>query len=76
MRRPDVRLKHFDYRSPGTYLVTTVTDHRVRCLAHVTHGGRILSQFGVVVERHCDNLSGWRPQVQVVDRVVMPDHVH
>ena len=76
MHRHEIRLKHHDYRSSGVYLVTTVTDHRVRCLAQVTGVGTVLSSFGEVVERHCDHLAGWRPQVEVIDRVVMPDHVH
>ena len=35
-----------------------------------------LLPFGEVVHRHCGLLPRWRPQVEVVDRVVMPDHVH
>ena len=76
MRRHDIRLKHFDYRSPGIYLVTAVTERRVRCLARVSADGVALSPFGEVVQRHCGLLPTWRPQVKVVDITVMPDHVH
>jgi len=76
MRRHDIRLKHFDYHAPGIYLVTAVTDYRARCLAHVSTDGVALSPFGEVVQRHCDLLPTWRPQVKVIDNVVMPDHVH
>ena len=76
MRRHDVRLKHFDYRSTGVYLVTVVTDRRSRCLAKVSAEGVALSPFGEIVQRHCALLPSWRPQVKVVDFVVMPDHVH
>ncbi|MEO6068281.1 MAG: transposase [Gemmatimonadales bacterium] len=76
MRRHDVRLKTFDYRSPGIYLVTLVTDLRARCLGRVAADEVVLSPFGEVVQRHLKLLPIWRPQVAVIDHVVMPDHVH
>src|SRR5688572_2303185 len=76
MRRRDIRLQHLDYRSPGIYLVTVVTARRARCLARVSAEGAHLSPFGEIVLRHCELLPSWRPQVKVVDYVVMPDHVH
>jgi|SRR5688572_17098316 putative transposase len=76
MRRHDIRLKHFDYRSPGIYLVTMVTERRSRCLAKVASSGVTLLGLGEVVERHLALLPTWRPQVEIVDRVVMPDHIH
>jgi REP element-mobilizing transposase RayT len=76
MIRHEIRMKQHDYRLPGVYLVTTVTDHRARCLARVSVDGAALSPFGEIVRRHCERLPEWRPQVEVVDYVVMPDHVH
>ncbi len=74
--RHDIRLKHFDYRSPGIYLVTLVTAVRSRTLARVTPTSVEVLPFGEVVRRHIDLLPGWRPQLEVTDHVVMPDHVH
>jgi putative transposase len=76
MRRHDVRLKAFDYRSPGIYLVTLVTTGRERCLAAVRDAAVSLTPFGNVVTKHLGLLPGWRPQVIVIDHIIMPDHVH
>jgi REP element-mobilizing transposase RayT len=76
MRRHDIRLKRFDYRASGLYLVTLVTERRVRSLAQVSSDGVALSPFGEVAQRHCGLLPTWRPQVRVIENVVMPDHVH
>ncbi len=76
MRRHDIRLKSFDYRSPGIYLATLVTDLREKCLGRVVGDEVILSPLGEVVQRHLELLPTWRSQVEVVDRAVMPDHVH
>lgn len=76
MRRHDIRLKHFDYRSPGIYLVTLVTTGRERSLATVDDHGAHLLPDGEVVQRHLELLPSWRPHLSVVDHVVMPDHLH
>ena len=76
MRRHDIRLKQFDYRSSGIYLVTLVTARRERCLARVSEDGVAMCPFGEVVQRHCALLPTWRPQVRIIDNVVMPDHAH
>lgn len=76
MRRHEIRLRHHDYHAPGIYLITMVTDRRLRSLARVHEEGVELLGCGLVVRRHLELLPGWRPQVEVVDHVVMPDHVH
>jgi putative transposase len=76
MRRHDIRLKAFDYRSPGMYLVTLVTDHRARSLAAVADRSIVLLECGMVVQAHLEALPLWRPGVGVLDHVIMPDHVH
>ena len=76
MRRNNVRLKTFDYRSPGIYLITLVTDFRARILSHITERGICLSRFGMVTAHHIEDLPFHRPQVSVIDDAIMPDHVH
>ena len=76
MRRHEIRLKHHDYRVKGIYLVTLVTTGRQRCLSIVRGESVSLTPLGEVVRTHLGLLPGWRPQVTVVDHVVMPDHVH
>lgn len=76
MLRNDIRLKAFDYRSPGIYLVTLVTDRRARSLATISRDGVSLLPWGRVVEHHLALLPAWRPNVEILGHIVMPDHVH
>jgi len=76
MRRREIRLKSFDYRSPGIYLVTLVTDFRARILSRITDRGIVLTRFGMVTAHHIEDLPFLRPQVAVIDDAIMPDHVH
>lgn len=77
-----------DYREPGTYMVTMVTEGRVRVFGHIegTAKGRpgtseaphmVLSELGRrVLEEEVPKISRFYPQVEVWRVAIMPDHIH
>lgn len=76
MRRHAIRLETFDYRSPGIYLITTVTVRSEGVFGQVRDGEVVPSSSGRVAYAHIAQLSQHRPTVQVVESMVMPDHLH
>ena len=76
MRRPAIRLSHFDYRSEGMYLVTLVTVQREPLFGAVEPAGVKLSEAGVIAAENLRLLPIRRPAVRVVESVIMPDHIH
>lgn len=74
------RLSHHDYNERGIYMLTLVTDGRVPRFGQLTGTSlqaRItLSPLGACVEREIQALPQRYPQLQILDYVVMPDHIH
>ncbi len=74
--RRSIRLKSFDYRTPGAYVVTICTQHW-RCLlasvdeneAHLSSAGRMVLDVWYELPHHFADL-------ELDAFVVMPNHVH
>jgi len=49
--RRSIRLKGYDYSSPGAYFVTTVTRKRECLFGDVVEGSIRLSKMGVIVQK-------------------------
>ena len=74
--RRSIRLKNYDYASPGAYFVTIVT-HRRQCLfGNVMDGQMRLNEFGEIVRDEWLKTETIRPRVQLDEYVIMPNHVH
>ena len=74
--RQSLRLRGFDYSSPGYYFVTICVNHRRRLLGMQSGETIALSPAGEMVERVWYDLARRYVGVQVDEFVVMPDHVH
>lgn len=74
--RRSIRLKGFDYRTPGLYVVTICTQHRVSLLGEIVDGAMHLSPAGVMVQTVWDELPWAYPGVEIDAFVVIPNHVH
>jgi putative transposase len=71
-----VRLRGYDYASPGTYFVTLCTAHRA-CLFGAVHDGEMdLSFAGLVIESWWGSIPAFFPDVALDAMVVMLNHVH
>jgi len=74
--RRSIRLKDYDYFSPGAYFVTVVTYKRECLFGEVSDEGTILNQFGLIVEQSWEWLPTQYPYVTNEIHVIMPNHFH
>ena len=75
-RRKSMRLREFDYSTPGAYFVTICTHQRRLLFGQVEDGNMVLNEFGHIVEEEWLQLPERFPSVLVGEFVVMPDHFH
>lgn len=74
--RRSIRLKGFNYASPGAYFVTICTHGRERLFGQIKGGAPALSPHGQVVAETWRRIPRHFAHVQVDAFVVMPDHIH
>jgi REP element-mobilizing transposase RayT len=75
-RRPQLRLPHYDYGSGGAYFVTICLEQRECLLGQVANGEIHLNECGVVVRDEWMRSGALRPEMELDDLVVMPNHLH
>ncbi|MEM9162897.1 MAG: transposase [Cyanobacteria bacterium P01_F01_bin.4] len=74
--RRSIRLKGYDYASPGTYFVTICLQHRTCLLGNIINHQMQLNDAGQMVHDSWMALP-WRfPQIILDAFVVMPNHFH
>jgi putative transposase len=71
-----IRLRQFDYSTPGAYFVTVVVLNRKCCLGTVTEGKIILTDFGQFVSDNWKRLGEYYSYVELDEFIIMPNHVH
>jgi putative transposase len=74
--RRSVRLKGFDYASPGAYFVTICTYDRAPLLGQVVSGNVVLSEIGRIVAEEWLRTLQVRVEVALDAWVIMPNHLH
>ncbi len=74
--RRSIRLKGYDYTSPGSYFVTICTPDRVRLFGEVVDAEMQLNPYGRVVDTYLSRIPDHFPHVTLDAWVVMPNHVH
>jgi len=79
--RKPLRLRNFDYSSPGAYFITFCTHNKEKTLSRVTVGAihespaNELTERGQMVDELIQNIPG-HLGVRVDTYVIMPNHVH
>ena len=74
--RHSIRMKEYDYSSPGAYFVTMVTNLRKNLFGEVVDGEMRLNQYGQIVKQSWEWLATQYPYVDIDPYVVMPNHFH
>ena len=79
--RKPLRLKNYDYSTPGAYFVTTCTAGKKCVLSTVVGDGLArpvvkLTNIGYIVERQIEDIPQRFPSVTVDKYVIMPNHIH
>jgi REP element-mobilizing transposase RayT len=74
--RHSIRLKDYDYASPGAYFVTVVTKRRDCILGEVENGEMRLNEFGLIVDRSWKYMAERFPYIYQDTYIAMPNHFH
>lgn len=75
-RRRSIRLKGYDYSTPGAYFVTMCANRR-KCIFGTINRGRIeLSELGRIADRYWSQIPAHFKDVVVDSYIVMPNHAH
>lgn len=73
---PPLRLRHYDYSTPGAYLITITTARRSPSFGKLTSHGVALSPLGELVASELARTAAIRREVLVDAVAIMPDHLH
>jgi len=74
--RRSIRLKGYDYTSPGAYFVTLVTWHREEIFGSISDREMVLSEIGQIVEKEWEKIEQIRQEIALDSYIVMPNHLH
>jgi REP element-mobilizing transposase RayT len=74
--RRSIRLKGYDYASPGAYFVTMCSYEKECIFGEVADGSVRLNEIGKLVEQTWLATPTIRPNVSLDEYVVMPNHLH
>jgi REP element-mobilizing transposase RayT len=74
--RQSIRIPGFDYSQPGSYYVTICAHQRERLFGSIRNGVMVLNEYGRVVADAWVHTSIVRPNIELGDWIIMPDHIH
>ncbi|MDY7049890.1 MAG: transposase [Microcystis panniformis WG22] len=74
--RRSIRLRNYDYSQPGAYFVTICTYQKQPWFGEIKNGQMYLNQFGKIVADEWLKTCKIRPNFQLDEWVIMPNHFH
>jgi REP element-mobilizing transposase RayT len=74
--RRSIRLRGHDYAQAGAFFVTLCVQGRICLFGHVADGVVELTDIGRIVAEEWERTPALRPNVELDEFIVMPDHVH
>ena len=80
--RKTIRLKGYDYNTPGYYFITICTKERQKLLCDVVGTGLLdgpqirLTPWGETAEKQLRTMRDFYDDIRLEHYVVMPNHVH
>ena len=81
-KRKNIRLKGYDYNTPGWYFITICTKNKEKLLCNIVGtdvlGGpqTQLAEYGAVAEKYLRTMSEFYRDVKLESYVIMPNHIH
>lgn len=75
-KRKLIRLKCFDYSSPGAYFITICTRNKICYLGRIENEQIILSEIGKIAYEFWAAIPCHFPHVAIDEYVIMPNHLH
>jgi REP element-mobilizing transposase RayT len=76
--RCSIRLKNYDYSSPGTYFITICTYNRQCLFGEIVNGEMRLNEYGEIVRDEWYCSVHIRNEIELFENefIVMPNHIH
>ena len=74
--RRSIRLRDYDYSSPGEYFITICTQNRECLFGEVVDGEMVLNDFGKIAYNEWNQTEKVRSNVELDVFVIMPNHMH
>ncbi|MBE6560757.1 MAG: hypothetical protein E7662_06500 [Ruminococcaceae bacterium] len=82
-KRKSIRMKEYDYNSPGAYFITICTENRQQILSRIV-GGDVLDApknaellpHGIIADKYINQLNEFYDSITVDRYVIMPNHIH
>ncbi len=82
-QRKALRLKNYDYSTPGMYFITLCTKHHKELLSKIEVGTGLpdcpqskLTKYGEIANSQLSVMSDYYENIKIDKFVVMPNHVH
>jgi REP element-mobilizing transposase RayT len=75
-KRRSIRLKEYDYSSPGEYFVTICTHNHGCIFGEIEEEMMRLSPEGEIVKKCWEEISKYSQNVELDEFVIMPNHIH
>lgn len=75
-RRRSIRLKHYDYSSPGAYFLTLCSHEKQPLFGRIEAGLILVSPMGEIVASCWRALPERFPEIELDSFIVMPNHIH
>ncbi len=74
--RRSIRLRNYDYSQPGAYFLTICTYQRECWCGEIKNGQMCLNQLGKIVANEWLKTPKIRPNFQLDEWIIMPNHLH
>jgi REP element-mobilizing transposase RayT len=74
--RRSIRLKNYDYSSPGAYFITIVTNNRQYLFGEIVNNEMILNEYGEIANKYWYEIPKHYTNTQLDEYVIMPNHIH
>ena len=74
--RRSIRLPGYDYSQAGAYFVTIVKYNRENLFGIIQDGEMIINPFGEIIANEWLKTTTVRPNVELGEFIIMPNHVH
>ena len=74
--RRSMRLKGYDYSQPGLYFITICCQDKICRFGKIENDEMILNEFGKIAHDEWEKTPQIRPNVQLGEFVIMPNHIH
>ncbi len=82
-KRKPLRLKGYDYSTPGAYFITICVKDRKQLLSKIIVGDDAhivpknkLSYYGLMCDKYINNINTKYKNIKVDKYVIMPNHIH